>query len=112
MLTRALARVEAGESDGIVVAKLDRFGRTLIDGLRHIERIQAAGGTFVSVADGFDLATDTGRLVLRIMLSLAEFELDRVRSNWSDAIRLSTIPGGSDRTTRARRRGGLPGSRS
>jgi hypothetical protein len=50
-----------------------------------VARIQAAGGTFVSVADGLDLSTDTGRLVLRIMLSLAEFELDRVRGNWADA---------------------------
>lgn len=85
LLMRAIERVEAGESDGVVVAKLDRFGRTLIDGLRLIERIEKAGGTFVSVADGLDLATDTGRLVLRIMLSLAEFELDRVRGNWQDA---------------------------
>src|SRR5829696_8675613 len=84
-LLEAIERVEHGDSDGIVVAKLDRFARSLIDGLRLIERIRAAGGTFVSVADGLDISTDTGRLVLRIMLSLAEFELDRVRGNWQDA---------------------------
>ena len=84
-LLEAIERVEAGQSDGIVVAKLDRFGRTLVDGIRLVERLQAAGGTFVSVADGFDLTTETGRLVLRIMLSLAEFELDRIRGNWNDA---------------------------
>jgi DNA invertase Pin-like site-specific DNA recombinase len=33
LLERALARVEAGESQGLVVAKLDRFGRSLSDGL-------------------------------------------------------------------------------
>ncbi len=85
LLTRALERVERGESQGIVVAKLDRFGRSLVDGLAAIERIQAAGGTFVSVQDGLDLSTDTGRLVLRIMLSMAEWELDRVRGQWNDA---------------------------
>jgi len=84
-LQRALERIEAGHCEGLIVAKLDRFGRTLIDGLQHIDRIQKAGGTFVSVADGFDLTTDTGRLVLRLMLSLAEFELDRVKGNWEDA---------------------------
>lgn len=84
-LLEAIERIEAGHSDGIVVAKLDRFGRTLIDGIRLVERIEAAGGTFVSVADGFDLTTESGRLVLRIMLSLAEFELDRIRGNWNDA---------------------------
>lgn len=84
-LLEAIERVEHGNSKGIVVAKLDRFARSLIDGLRLIERIRAADGTFVSVADGLDISTDTGRLVLRIMLSLAEFELDRVRGNWQDA---------------------------
>jgi DNA invertase Pin-like site-specific DNA recombinase len=85
MLMAAVERVESGHSDGIVVAKLDRFGRSLVDGLQLIDRIQDAGGTFASVQDGFDLRTDTGRLVLRIMLSMAEYELERVRSNWHDA---------------------------
>jgi DNA invertase Pin-like site-specific DNA recombinase len=84
-LLAAIKAIEDGQADGIVVAKLDRFGRSLVDGLQLIDRIHKAGGTFVSVADGFDLTTDTGRLVLRIMLTLAEFELDRVRGNWHDA---------------------------
>jgi DNA invertase Pin-like site-specific DNA recombinase len=85
MLLEALQRVETGDSQGIVVAKLDRFGRSLIDGLGNIERIRAAGGTFVSVQDGLDLGTPTGKLILRIMFSMAEWELDRVRANWDVA---------------------------
>jgi len=68
-----------------VVAKLDRFGRSLVDSLAVIDRIRAAGGVFVSVGDGLDLTTDTGKLVLRIMLSMAEWELDRIRSQWDAA---------------------------
>src|SRR4051794_36042825 len=49
LLEKAITRVERGESLGIVVAKLDRFGRSLAHGLDAIERISAAGGTFVSV---------------------------------------------------------------
>ena len=56
-----------------------------MDGLQLIDRIRDAGGTFASVQDGFDLGTDTGRLVLRIMFSMAEYELDRVRGGWNDA---------------------------
>lgn len=85
MLMHALQRVESGQSQGIVVAKLDRFGRSLVDGLANIERIRAAGGTFVSVQDGLDLGTPTGKLILRIMFSMAEWELDRVRDNWDVA---------------------------
>ena len=85
LLLRAIERVESGKSRGIVVAKLDRFGRSLMDGLAAIERIHRASGAFVSVQDGLDLRTETGRLVLRIMLSMAEWELDRVRSSWDQA---------------------------
>jgi DNA invertase Pin-like site-specific DNA recombinase len=86
-LLAALERVESGASNGIVVAKLDRFGRSLGDSLAAIERLQAAGGTFVSVQDGLDLSTATGKLVLRIMFSMAEWELDRIRTNWETAKR-------------------------
>jgi site-specific DNA recombinase len=84
-LMEALARAECGDSQGIVVAKLDRFGRSLIDGLANIERLSAAGAIFVSVQDGLDLSTPTGKLIVRIMLSMAEWELDRIRENWSVA---------------------------
>src|SRR5262249_4696444 len=62
LLLRAIERVETKECDGVVVAKLDRFGRSLVDSLAAIERIRKAGGTFVSVQDGLDLSTDTGKL--------------------------------------------------
>lgn len=48
LLERALSRVEQGQSSGIVVSRLDRFGRSLLDGLAAIERISRAGGTFVA----------------------------------------------------------------
>ena len=93
LLQEAIRRVEAGVSQGVVVAVLDRFGRSLVDSLALIDRIQAAGGTFVAVQNGLDLTTDTGRLVLRLMLSLAEYDLDRIRSNW-DAARAHAIARG------------------
>src|SRR3954451_5807508 len=65
LLLRAIERVEDGQTNGVVVAHLDRFGRSLVDGLAGIERIRRAGGTFVSVGDGFDIRTPTGKLVLR-----------------------------------------------
>jgi DNA invertase Pin-like site-specific DNA recombinase len=86
-LDAALSRIESGLSEGLVVFKLDRFGRTLVASLQTIERIERAGGLFASVEDGFDLGTETGRLVLRIMLSLAEFELDRIRNSWNESRR-------------------------
>jgi DNA invertase Pin-like site-specific DNA recombinase len=81
-LEEAIDRVEAGVSAGIIVAKLDRFSRTLVGGLQTLERINELGGVVI-VADGeFDTSTATGELVLHMMLSLAQFELRRIRENW------------------------------
>jgi DNA invertase Pin-like site-specific DNA recombinase len=85
LLEKALHRVESGISQAIVVSKVDRFGRSLISGLAAIERIQNAGGVVVSVQDGLDTSTDTGRLVLRILLSLAEWERERIGESWAQA---------------------------
>lgn len=93
LLAEAIDRLERGLSDGIVVAKLDRFGRSLIESLQAIERIRCAGGTFAAVQDGLDLTTETGRLALRIMLSTAEWQLDRIREQWHTA-RASAISRG------------------
>jgi site-specific DNA recombinase len=85
LLMRAVERVERGESDGLVVAYLSRFGRSQLDGLTTIERITRAGGVFFSVQQGLDFSTDVGRHMLREMLSWAELELDRTRSTWATA---------------------------
>lgn len=90
-LERLVRLVEAGEADGIIVARLDRFARSLLHGLAAIERIEKAGGTFVAVQDGFDLSTPAGRFTMRTMLAMAEFELDRIRLTFraskEDAVR-------------------------
>lgn len=86
-LDKAIDRVAGGVSGGILVAKLDRFARTLVGGLQTLERIADLGGVVI-VADGdFDTSTATGELVLNMMLSLAQFELRRIRENWNSAQR-------------------------
>ena len=84
-LEELVVRVESGELAGIVVAKLDRFSRWLPYGVQIIERIDEAGGLFVAAADGFDLRTDSGRLQFHVMLSFADYELRRFRTNWRKA---------------------------
>jgi DNA invertase Pin-like site-specific DNA recombinase len=84
-LAEVMRRIETGESEGVVVWKLDRFGRTLIGALEHIRRINAKGALFASVSDDFDITTPTGRFVLKMMLSLAELELERIGENWLEA---------------------------
>src|SRR4029450_7655905 len=80
-----LERVEDGISHGLVVSKVTRFGRSMLAGLATTERIAAAHGRFVAVENGLDTATDTGRLVLHILLSLAEWDSDQIRADWDHA---------------------------
>ena len=84
-LEALIGQIEAGQLDGLVVAKLDRFARNLVHGITLIERIDKAGGQFVAVADGFDTSTPYGRLALNIMLSIGQFELERYRDQARDA---------------------------
>jgi DNA invertase Pin-like site-specific DNA recombinase len=81
---QALERIEDGTSGGLIVARIDRFARTLIGGLQAIESINEAGGVVLTADGEFDTSTATGELVLSIMLSLAQFELRRIRENWKD----------------------------
>ena len=84
MLNEVMRRIKTHETDGVVVAKLDRFGRTLTGSLRLIEEIHGAGALFASVAESFDITTPMGRMVVNIMLSIAQWELERITDNWVD----------------------------
>jgi DNA invertase Pin-like site-specific DNA recombinase len=89
----ALARVEAGATDGIVVAKLDRFARSVPDALEALNRIEAAGGSFVSAEDGFDTRTPMGRFAATVITGLGELELARVKENWNTVRRYAAERG-------------------
>jgi site-specific DNA recombinase len=77
-LDAALSRIETGQTGGLVAMNTKRFGRSLLDGLEAIRRIREAEAVFASVQDGLDTSTDTGRLVLNIMLAMGEWELERI----------------------------------
>lgn len=86
-LAKARRRIEDGTSGGIVVARIDRFGRTVARALDAIEEIDKAGGVVITAEGDFDTSTATGELVLNMMLTLAQFELRRIRENWGAAQR-------------------------
>jgi DNA invertase Pin-like site-specific DNA recombinase len=91
-LDLVLRRIQARETDGILVADRSRFARSLIGALEAIQKIEAVGGTFWA-ADGFDSSTPEGKLAINILLSFAEWELDRIRANWKAAVTRSIARG-------------------
>lgn len=85
MLQEAIARVERGETDGIIVAKLDRFARSVSVAYEAIKRIEQANGQLVSVEDSFDTSTPIGEFARTMMLAIAKLEYDRISENWKTA---------------------------
>jgi site-specific DNA recombinase len=81
-----MARVKAGQTEGVVVAKLDRFARSLPGALEAIKFLDGQSAVFVSVAEGIDPSTSAGKMMRNLLLVLAEFELDRIRDNWHAAV--------------------------
>lgn len=85
---QALERVETGAVDGLVVADLDRFGRSIIDTHTSLERIKKAGGAFIAVRQGIDTSvrgTWADNFVLRSFANVAQMERERIADNWSVA---------------------------
>lgn len=73
-LKQLLADIEAGLVDVVVVYKIDRLSRSLMDFAKLVEVFDRCGVTFVSVTQSFNTTTSMGRLTLNILLSFAQFE--------------------------------------
>ena len=73
-LKRLLADIEAGRIDIVVVYKLDRLSRSLMDFAKLAEVFERHGVTFVSVTQSFNTTTSMGKLMLNVLLSFAQFE--------------------------------------
>jgi DNA invertase Pin-like site-specific DNA recombinase len=73
-LKQLLDDIEAGLIDVIVVYKIDRLSRSLMDFAKLVEVFDRNSVTFVSVTQSFNTTTSMGRLTLNILLSFAQFE--------------------------------------
>ena len=84
-LIAAMERIESGATGGLVVARLDRFGRSVQDTANLLERIRDADGVLCTVAEGIDTSGYMGKFLAQLFTVLAELELDRIRENWDTA---------------------------
>src|SRR5262249_11833121 len=87
VLDKAVAAVEKG--DTLACFKLDRLGRSLAHLVRVIEDLGARGVHFMTAEDGLSTKGSTGKLVLNILGSIAQFErnlmLERTRAGLAAA---------------------------
>ena len=85
-LQRLLADIEAGKIDCVVVYKVDRLSRCLLDFARMMQTFEEHKVSFVSVTQQFNTATSMGRLVLNVLLSFAQFEREIIAERTRDKI--------------------------
>ena len=73
-LQKLLADIERDRIDVVVVYKVDRLSRSLMDFAQMIALFDQHNVSFVSVTQHFDTSTSMGRLILNVLLSFAQFE--------------------------------------
>ncbi len=92
-LQRLRDDIEAGLIDVVVVYKVDRLTRSLIDFVKLVETFDAWDVSFVSVTQQFNTTTSMGRLTLNVLLSFAQFEREVISERIRDKVAQSKAKG-------------------
>jgi len=85
-LERLIRDIDAGKIDCVVVYKVDRLSRSLMDFARIMETFEKGNVSFVSVTQQFNTTHSMGRLTLNILLSFAQFEREIIGERIRDKI--------------------------
>ncbi|MBF0190257.1 MAG: recombinase family protein [Magnetococcales bacterium] len=97
-LKRLLADIESGKINSVVIYKIDRLTRSLLDFAKLVEAFDRRQVTFASVTQSFSTTTSMGRLTLNVLLSFAQFEreisAERIRDKFSASKRRGIWMGG------------------
>lgn len=102
-MLRLLAQVDAGAVGTVIIAKLDRLTRSVVDLADLLARFERQGVALVSVSESLDTRSSAGRLLLNIMTSVSQWEREAIGERTRDALqekkakgeRVGTLPFGS-----------------
>ncbi len=83
---QALAILSIGEAQALVVAKLDRLSRSLLDFAGLMERAQEEGWVIIALDLGLDMSTPSGELMGNVMASFALYERRLIGQRTRDAL--------------------------
>lgn len=92
-LQRLLRDVDDGKIDVVVVYKIDRLSRSLFDFLSMIRLFDQKCVVFVSVTQNINSGTSMGRLMLNVLQSFAQFEMEQTGERIRDKIAASKKKG-------------------
>lgn len=93
-LNAAMAMIEQGQADGLIVAKLDRFARTVVGGLTVVAKLRGPEDgdgnpinpkRFVAAAEGIDSVgkmDPTAQLMFTVLLAIAQWQWELLKQGW------------------------------
>jgi DNA invertase Pin-like site-specific DNA recombinase len=99
-LAELMQDIEAGHIDAVVIYKIDRLTRSLLDFVRLIEIFDRHSITLVSISQAFDTSDSMGRMILNTLLTFSQFERELIAERVRDSIRI--------RKRHGQMHGGLP----
>lgn len=99
-MKRMLAMVQAGEVNAVIIAKLDRLTRSLVDLAYLLKLFEKHNVALLSAAESIDTATATGRMIVKIIVLVSEWEREVIGERTRDVLR--------DMKRRGRQTGKLP----
>jgi site-specific DNA recombinase len=88
-----LVDIEAGKLDMVLVYKIDRLSRSMLDFLKLVETFDGREVTFVSITQSFDTRSPMGRLMLNVLLSFGQFEREVTGERIRDKVAASRKKG-------------------
>lgn len=86
-LTKLMEDIEQGKVDTVVVYKIDRLTRSLVDFVRLVDLFEQRSITLVSISQAFDTSDSMGRMVLNILLTFSQFEREMIGERVRDSLR-------------------------
>lgn len=92
-LTAGLGVIAEGRASGLVVARLDRLSRSVIDFGQILEWLDHQGATFTALDLGIDTSTAAGRLVANVMASVGEWERAAISARTKASLRAKRARG-------------------
>lgn len=80
-MKRLIKDVEKEKFDAVLVWKISRLSRNMLDTLMILDKFEKYNVKFISYSENFDTSSPIGRLVLQIMASIAEMERNTLSEN-------------------------------
>lgn len=92
-LARALADIDRGDAGALVVAKLDRLSRSLLDFSALMERSRKKGWALVALDLGVDTTTPAGEMMANVLAVFAQFERRLIGQRTREALAVKRLQG-------------------